>query len=229
LLGHRRANDISAGDIERFVADVTSGKTAKDEKIGPRKRVIVRGGAGAARKVVRDLSAVFSFAYRSGLVERNPCDAAAVRKTDNKNRRFLTLEEVGRLGAALDELEAEGVNCKAVNTARLWALTGCRRDEIAGLKWHEVDFEEGVLKLDDTKTGLSFRPLGVAALALLRSIDRIDGSDFVFPGERGSGFYQGTTTVWSKAIAKADLAGVTPIHSGTRLARQPFQAAKQWR
>lgn len=97
LLGMRRAPDINAGEIERFVSDVTAGRTAKDEKIGPRKRIIVRGGAGAARKVVRDLSAVFSFALRSEIVQRNPCETAAVRKTDNQKERFLTLEEVTRL------------------------------------------------------------------------------------------------------------------------------------
>ena len=190
LLGHRRASEINAGDVEAFVADVTAGKTASDEKIGPRKRVIVRGGAGAARKVVRDLSAVFSFARRNEIVPRNPCDTAAVRKTDNQNDRFLALEEVTRLGAALDELEEEGVNLKALNIARLWALTGCRRDEIAGLKWPEVNFVESLLELDDSKTGKSIRPLGAAALALLKSINRQDGSDFVFPAERGDGHYQ---------------------------------------
>jgi len=210
LLGHRRASEINAGDIEAFVADVTAGKTASDEKVGPRKRVIVRGGAGAARKVVRDLSAVYSFARRNEIVSRNPCDTAAVRKTDNQNDRFLALEEVARLGAALDELEEEGVNLKALNIARLWALTGCRRDEIAGLKWPEVNFEEGLLELDDSKTGKSIRPLGAAALALLKSIDKQDSSDFVFSAERGDGHYQGMKGVWSKAIEKAELPGVTP-------------------
>ena len=52
---------------------------------------------------------------------------------------------------------------------RLWALTGCRRDEIAGLSWTEVDFEHSCLRLADTKTGRSVRPLAGAALALLQS------------------------------------------------------------
>ncbi len=210
LLGHRRASEINAGDIETFVADVAAGKTARDEKVGPRKRIIVRGGEGAARKVVRDLSAVFSFAKRSEIVPRNPCDTAAVRKTDNQNERFLTLEEVARLGEALDELEREGANPKALNIARLWALTGCRRDEIAGLRWPEVNFPEGFLELDDSKTGKSIRPLGAAALALLKSIDKQEGSGFVFPAERGDGHYQGVKTMWSRAMKKAKLPGVTP-------------------
>ena len=210
LLGNRRASEINSGDIETFVADVAAGKTARDEKIGPRRRLIVRGGAGAARKVVRDLSAVFSFARRSEIVSRNPCDTAAVRKTDNQNERFLTLEEVTRLGEALDALEREGVNLKGLNIARLWALTGCRRNEIAGLKWQEIDLEEGFLELDDSKTGKSIRPLGAAAVALLKSLDKQDDSDFVFPAERGDGHFQGSKTMWSKTIKRAKLPGVTP-------------------
>ena len=210
LLGTRRAPEINPGDIERFVADVTAGKTAKDEKVGPRKRIIVRGGPGAARKVVRDLSAVFSFARRSEIVQSNPCETAAIRKTDNRRQRYLTLEEVGRLGAALAELEVEGANVKAINIARLWALTGCRRSEIAGLRWSEVNLDQGILVFEDSKTGKSVRPLGGAAITLLKSIDKTAGSDFVFPAERGEGHFQGMKNAWSKAITKAKLPGITP-------------------
>ena len=55
LLGHKRVTEVGTGEIERFVRDVSASKTVKDEKIAPRKRIIVRGGEGAARKVVRDL------------------------------------------------------------------------------------------------------------------------------------------------------------------------------
>lgn len=210
LLGNRRARDVTSGDIERFAADVLAGKTAKNEKVGPRKRIIVKGGPGASRKVVRDLSAVFSFARRSEIVERNPVENAAVRKTDGQKTRFLTLEEVGRLGSALDELENDGTNVKAINIARLWALTGCRRNEIACLKWDEIDFENGMLVLEDSKTGQSMRPLGTAALTLLQQIERTEDSEFVFPADSGEGHFQGTKTPWARAVRKAALPGVTP-------------------
>lgn len=210
LLGRKRVSEIGAGEIERFVRDVTNGKTTKDEKIGPRKRIIVRGGEGAARKVVKDLSAVFSFAVRRKIISSNPYEIAAVRKSDNRRDRYLTLEEIRRLGKAFDALEKEGVNAKALSIARLWALTGCRRDEIAALRWNEVSFEHGLLVLDDSKTGKSIRPLGTAAIALLRGISRKPGSDFVFPAERGNGHFQGTKGVWTKVVAKAELPGVTP-------------------
>jgi integrase len=210
LLGHKRVTEINPGDIEKFARDVATGKTARDEKVGPRKRIIVRGGDGMAVKVVRDLSAVFSFAMRREIMSRNPCLTAAVRKTGGARERFLTLEEVARLGAALDELEQEGANPKALNIARLWALTGCRHNEIAGLKWSEVNFAEGLLLLDDTKTGKSIRPLGAAAVAILESIDKQEGTDFVFPAERGDGHFQGMKRIWAKAMEKAKLEGVTP-------------------
>ena len=210
LLGRKRVSEVGPGEVEKFVRDVASGKTAKDEKTGPRKRIVVRGGEGAARKVVRDLSAVFSFAARRGIVSSNPCDLAAVRKTDNKRERFLTLNEVRGLGDSFSALEAEGVNRKAVNISRLWALTGCRRNEIAALRWSEIDFDQGLLILADSKTGKSIRPLGAPALVLLAGLPREAGSDFVFPSERGDSHYQGTKKVWPEAIRRAGLTGVTP-------------------
>src|SRR3546814_14660832 len=81
LLGSRRVSEVNAGDIERFFRDVEAGKTARDDKIGPRRRLVVRACAGAARKVFRDLYAVFSFAPRREIVTRNPSETAA-RKSD---------------------------------------------------------------------------------------------------------------------------------------------------
>src|SRR3546814_13608479 len=76
LLGHKRVTEVNVADIERFFRDVEAGKSAKNEKIGPRTRIIVKGGNGAARKVFRDLSAVFSFATRHEIVAANPCEKA---------------------------------------------------------------------------------------------------------------------------------------------------------
>jgi integrase len=133
-----------------------------------------------------------------------------VRKTDNRRTRFLTIAEIQQLGAALDSLEVEGVNKKALDITRLWVLTGCRRQEIAELKWREIDFERGLLVLADTKTGRSIRPLASAALKLLRQIEQDEDSDFVFPAEGEEGFFQGTKKIWPKIVRKAGLEGITP-------------------
>ena len=210
LLGHKRITELTAGDVERFFRDVEQGKSRKDEKVGHRKRIVVRGGSGAARKVFRDLSAMYSFAMLRGLVDANPCEKAVVKKSDGRRTRFLSLAEVKKLGAACDVLEQEGLNPKALNITRLWILTGCRRQEIVELKWSEIDLDRGLLILADSKTGQSTRPLSGAAIGLLRSITREPGSDHVFPADHGEGYFQGTKKLWPKIVAKAGLEGVTP-------------------
>ncbi len=210
VLGAKRVSEVGTADVERLARDITAGKTARDQKTGPRTRVMVQGGEGAARKVVRDLSAVFTFAVRRKLAASNPVTTAAVRKTDNRRERFLSLGEVQRLGAALDALEAKGRSPKALNIARLWVLTGCRRNEIAGLRWTEVDIPNGLLTLAVTKTGRSIRPLSASAAALLTTIPAEQGSPFVFPAVRGDGHFSAPKTVWSEAVKLADLPGITP-------------------
>lgn len=219
LLGSMRVSEVTPTNIERMVKDIAAGKTAKDEKVGPRRRIIVKGGDGQARKVARDLSSVFTFAIRHSAfnVTENPVGKAAVNKVDGKRTRYLVLDEVRRLGKALDELEAEGINPKALDITRLWALTGCRRDEIAGLKWLEIRLDLGCLVLDASKTGRSVRPLSAAAAALLASLPRYADSDapnglspWVFPATTGSGYFQGTKRIWPAIIKAAGLPGVTP-------------------
>ena len=209
LLGRRRASSLNSGDIERLVADVTSGATVRDEKIGYRQRIIVRDGEAAARKVARDLSAVFNFAIRNEIVSHNPYTNAAVRKTDIRKKRFLTADELARLGAVLDEFDAAGYNKKAIMIIRLLALTGCRREEIAGLEWSEVNLDDGLIELRDSKTGRSVRPLGAHAMALLKAIPRNE-SKFVFPAEIGDGCYKGTVKAWRKIATKAQIFDATP-------------------
>ena len=224
VLGRRAVAELTAGDIADLARAVEAGKTAKDEKGGRHSRIIVKGGEGAARKVVRDFSAVLSFARREGITTENPVATAAVRKTDGRRERFLTNEEIRRLGAALDELETSNervgkrgkpldpVNKKAVDIARLWALTGCRRNEVAALQWPEVDLARGLLVFEDSKTGRSVRPLAGAAVALLEALarDRDPTSFYVFPAERGSGHFTGTKRIWPLVIERAGLPGVTP-------------------
>ena len=209
LLGRKKISEVRAGDVEQFMRDVRDGKTAKDVKGGPRARIIVRGGIGAATRGVRDLSAVYTFALRQELVTSNPCSLVK-KPADRRRTRFLSLDEVTRLGEALVDLEHEGANPNAIAIIRLWVLTGCRRDEIAALQWSEVDFERACLRLHDSKTGRSVRPLSAPALALLKSLSSLPTSPFVFSSDTQGTFYQGTKRFWSKVVAKAALPGVTP-------------------
>ena len=61
---------------------------------------------------------------------------------------------------------------------RLLLLTGCRKGEITGLRWSEV--HDGMLALEDSKTGPRTVPLNAQARAILDRQSR-GGSPFVFP------------------------------------------------
>ncbi len=69
---------------------------------------------------------------------------------------------------------------------RLIALTGLRREEACSLRWAEVDEAGRCLRLESTKTGRSTRPVGRAALDLLRTLPRLSDT-WVFPSRDGAG------------------------------------------
>ena len=212
LIGRKIISNVDSDDITDLIRDITNGKTAKDEIVAPRKRIVVRGGQGAARKVSRDLSSVFEFALSKKHLKQvlitNPC--RGVKKgEDRKRTRYLSAEEIRRLGIALDTLARDGTNPKGIAIVKLWVVSGARRDEIAGLRWSEVDLERGVLVLADTKTGQSFRPLPEPARVILSAVPR-GGSEFVFPAESGASFYSGTRDVFAQACKIAGINNATP-------------------
>jgi len=87
-------------------------------------------------------------------------------------------------------------------------LTGARRNEIASLRWEHVDIERKALRLPDSKTGAKVVPLGAPALDVLDSQTRKEGSPWVFPAARGTGYYLGVPSVWRKLVKAAGLKGV---------------------
>ena len=64
---------------------------------------------------------------------------------------------------------ASGTAWQNVWLARAIALTGCRRGEITGLRQSEVDISGQALRLADRKTGESVRPIGKAAMDVIRA------------------------------------------------------------
>ncbi|WP_174301974.1 site-specific integrase [Caulobacter sp. S45] len=212
LLGRLKAKELSVTDVERFFRAVEAGETASDTKKGPRCRVTVTGGNGAARKVFGDLSAMCSFAVRREIMTENPCFKANVQRTGPTKERFLSIDEIERLVAAVETLVEAGANPKALKIILLWLFTGARRNEIAGLKWSEVrlNASKPELQLEDSKTGKSWRPMVDEVFQILQSTEREPDSEYVFPAERGASFYQGVQGVWEKAIKATGLEDVTP-------------------
>lgn len=208
LLGQRRVGDVTAADIQRFMRDIARGKTAMNERVALRKRVVVKGGEGAATRVVGLLSGIFSFAVSEGIRSDNPVRGVR-RYADGKSERTLDPKELAALGKALREVEAEGGNPSAIAIILLLVFTGARRNEIAALRWSEVDFERDVIRLspDRHKTGaITGRKeilLAPPARDVLERLPRT--SEFVFPATSGTSHFQGIKRVWEKVRRRAGL------------------------
>ena len=91
---------------------------------------------------------------------------------------MLDLEELAAVWRAAGE-----VGEPARSIVRLLILTGCRRSEVAGLRWPEVDFDKALITIpgDRIKNGRTLTvPLSAPAVAILEGVHRF--SDLlVFP------------------------------------------------
>jgi integrase len=205
LLGQKQARSLTRGDIERFMSDVAAGKTATDEKTGPRGRAVVRGGKGIANRTADLLASMLAFAVHRGVRTDNPVRGVQ-RYRRNPKERFLSSSELAKLGEALGRAGKEGENPYALAAIRLLILTGCRKNEVLSLRWDWVDTERGCLRLPDSKTGAKTVPLGAPALELLQAIPSFEGNPHVFPSGTGGGHFVGLQKVWSRVRDRAGLA-----------------------
>ena len=107
----------------------------------------------------------------------NPC--YHVRKyKERKRERFLSPEELARLGLALEAEEAHAPT--AVTAFRLLLYTGARLSEIQTLKWEYIRGNR--IHLPDSKTGAKTIPLNGPALEVLAGARREGGNPWVIAG-----------------------------------------------
>jgi integrase len=200
LIGRLKAADVTRADIERMKAGIVVGKTATDEKTVKHGRAIVKGGRGAATRTLGLLGSIYQWGISQGFVTTNPVRGVQ-RFAGSQRKTMITEEQYRTLGRALDLLASKRDrngqlrhHPYGISALRFIALTGVRRGEAQGLKWSEVDLAGCALRLDDTKTGESIRPLGKAARDFLSELDRV--SDYVFPSGPGTEGYQGLPRLW---------------------------------
>lgn len=216
LLGMRKAGGLTLTDIERFQAEVAAGKTAKPR---PRKGRTgnTTGGRGVASRTVGMLGTILEFGKRHSVIASNPARGAR-RYPDEKRRRFLSLDELAALGAAM--CEAEGENRTGMAALRALALTGCRKMEILALRWDSLDARSRCIRLPDSKSGPQLRPIGAVAAEFLSGQPRRGGCEYVFPGDRGEAHFVGAPRVLERLCARAKLVDIT-VHT----LRHSFAAA----
>lgn len=158
-----------------------------------------------ANRCLALLSTAFKLAGIWGMrASENPVKGIAKFKETARDR-ILSVDELGRLGTALSELEASSSNPYGIAAIRLAALTGWRIGEVLGLKWCDVDLEMLEARISG-KTGKRSAPISAPVAALISNLGRIN--EHVFPGrfEDRPLNYAVVRRIWASACTKAGIA-----------------------
>jgi integrase len=208
LIGKKTVKGFTATDAGRFQRDVISGKSAADIRTKLRGRAIVTGGKGTAARTMGLLGGVFSYAVSEGYRPDNPVKGIVRPKDKTLEWR---LDDAGyrRLGKCLAAAEANGGHWQRVLASRAAALTGCRLDEIEGLLKTEVDPIGRALRLGDSKTGKSIRPVGSAVIAVVKAASAKSKSKYVFPAITTNAKHHTGLTRWLQKISVKEVPGIT--------------------
>ncbi len=176
-MGKLKAKDVSRADVARM--HLANGDTPYQ-----------------ANRILAVMGSMYGFGSKHGLVPEGINPARGIERYKEKGReRYLSLEELERLGAALRLAETTGIPWKidsarktkhvpkerratiigehAAAALRLLIFTGARLREILHLKWEQVDFDRGLLILPDSKTGQKVIVLNAPAMAILNDLSRI--------------------------------------------------------
>jgi integrase len=184
-----------------------------------------------ANRVLAVVGSMYAFAGRAGIVPENTNPARRIDKfKESRRERFLTGEELERLGGAIREAETNGIpwtvdeskpNAKhlpksgnrltkinpfAVAALRLLLFTACRLREILHLRWEHVDLERGLLFLPDSKSGRKTVILNAPALTVLNDVQRV--GPYVVPGDDPERPRPDLKRPWDAVTKRAGLTGV---------------------
>ena len=219
ILGSKKAETVTRADIARL-------------------HVAMQATPHNANRVVAVIGSMYTFGFKHELLREASNPVRGIEKYREEGReRYLSSDELGRLGAALEEGETVGIawyvqpdkpaskhlpkkaddrrvkiDPHAAAAIRLLILTGARLREILGLRWGYVDMERGLLMLPDSKTGRKTIVLSEAAFAVLAALSAASGhgdSDrFVIAGRNSDRARADLQRPWAAVRRHAKLEGV---------------------
>jgi integrase len=184
-LGARKAYDLTRADLSRL-------------------HLSMRHIPYRANHVLAVVASMYSFGAKHGLVPEGLNPALGIeRYPEPRRERFLSSDELTRLGGAFRQLELDGRHGSGIAALRLLLFSGARLREILHLRWENVDLERGMLFLSDSKTGRKTIVLGAAAIAVLESLER--NGPFVIAGKSFDQPRADLKKPWAAAIKLASL------------------------
>ncbi len=152
---------------------------------------------GLSAKTVRNINQIISsamdFAIDQKLITVNPTDGCALPKLEHREMKTLPAEQ---LATFLHEAREKGV----FELYYIELATGLRRGELLGLKWEDIDWEQGTIQVRcqiaridgevveaPLKTKNSYRSVSIGqdAVEILKDQRSKTSSEYVFPSPTG--------------------------------------------
>ena len=167
--GDQDASTITPSAIEKVIADMKTTKRKNGKHY-----------ADATINVsLAALKTIFNRAIRNDLLFVNPGSKVKLLKLNNKIVRYLTTEQESSLLEKLPERLHP-----IVKTA---LHTGCRRGELIRLKWGDVDFNAGVITIQEAKAGEGRKVLMNSTVwKVLDQLKAKETGPIVFPSTKGT-------------------------------------------
>lgn len=212
-LGRIKLDKISTADLARLHTKIGKSSTVN------------------ANRTMECISSIFRYAATCNIVSVGHNPTKGIRAfRENRRERFLSSEELARLGEAIREAETVGtpyeideskpsakhapkpenrrikIDVYTAAAFRLLILTGARLREILHLKWEYVDFQRGLLLLPDSKTGRKAIVLNAPALGVLHGLSR--AGSFVIASENSDRPRADLNRPWRTISKRAGLEGV---------------------
>lgn len=165
-LGKLKLVDVSRADVSKVIHQLRDRQTT-------------------ANRVHSVLHVAFEKGQEWGLMPEGFNPANRIKKYKEKPRKiYLTRSEIDRLAEVLIELEDKGsISQDASNAVRFLLASGWRVSEALGLKWLQVDMDNNIAVLPNTKIDESTRILTETAIGILKAIRSKSVSDYVFIGK----------------------------------------------
>ena len=149
----------------------------------------------SVKQVLILIKRLYNWSREQGIYEgtNHPCKYLKVPKFDNRVTNPVDRDGLKRLENVLDEWSSR-YNKMVPLVVQFALYTGRRKGEILALRWKDVDLDNGVVTIRETKNGsiqtfpISNKAMGIIEKATVLKKGRCP---FVFPNRHGKGYHRG--------------------------------------
>lgn len=175
-------------DIFPWLGGRPVGEITARELLAVLRRIEERGAVDTAHRAKQNCGQVFRYAIATGRAENDPASALRGAIPPAREGHFPTMTEPQAIGNLLRAIDGYQGSFATRCALRLAPMLFVRPGELRHAEWSEIDFESATWTVPAEKMKAREKhlvPLSVQAMAILRELHPLTGSDrYLFPGAR---------------------------------------------